>query len=236
VSAPEIPTPIDIATIGEDVPLLEGIRTTRAIRRLRPDPVPRELIRKVCEAGTFAPSGGNRQPWHVAVVKDRALRQQLADLCWPVWQEYMEIGATGATPFAVAGPQPEPEPLDPVPNPVLSGLVDAPVVLVLAADLRSIAMMDGNLDRPTITGGASVYPFAHTLLLAARDRGLGGVLTTFLARAEPAARPLLGLPDDWAIAALLVLGHPVARPTRLRRKPVSEFATVDRFDGPAFGV
>jgi len=59
------PTPdsIDVASAGEDVRLLEGIRTTRAIRRLRPDPVPPELIRKVCEAGTFAPSGGNRQPW-----------------------------------------------------------------------------------------------------------------------------------------------------------------------------
>ncbi|HME69645.1 MAG TPA: nitroreductase family protein, partial [Myxococcota bacterium] len=54
---------IDLAAIGEDVPLLEGIRTLRAIRRLRSDPVPPGLVRKVCEAGTFAPSGGNRQPW-----------------------------------------------------------------------------------------------------------------------------------------------------------------------------
>ena len=71
------PPPLDLATIGEDLPLLEGIRTARAIRRLRPDPVPRALIRKVCEAGTFAPSGGNRQPWvFVAVdeVKKRPIR------------------------------------------------------------------------------------------------------------------------------------------------------------------
>lgn len=216
--------------------LIEGLRTNPAIRDFTDEPVEDSAIAELLDVARFAPSGGNRQPWHVAVVQDRQLRQQLADLCWPVWQEYMEIGATGATPFAVAGPQPEPASLDPVPNPVLSGLVDAPVVLVLAADLRSIAMMDGNLDRPTITGGASVYPFAHTLLLAARDRGLGGVLTTFLARAEPAARPLLGLPDDWAIAAMLAIGHPVRRPTKLTRKPVSEFATVDRFDGPAFSA
>ena len=71
------PPPLDLATIGEDLPLLEGIRTARAIRRLRPDPVPRALIRKVCEAGTFAPSGGNRQPRvFVAVdeVKKRPIR------------------------------------------------------------------------------------------------------------------------------------------------------------------
>ena len=214
--------------------LSEGLRTNPAIRDFTDEPVDDSVIAELLDVARFAPSGGNRQPWHVAVVKDRQLRQQLADLCTPVWQEYMAIGATGATPFAVAGPQPEPAEIGPVPNPVLDHLVDTPVVLVLAADLRSIAMMDRNLERTTLTGGASIYPFAHTLLLAARDRGLGGVLTTFLARAEPAARPLLGLPDDWAIAAMLAIGHPVRRPTKLTRKPVSEFATVDRFDGPAF--
>ena len=70
---------IDIETIGEEVPLLEGIRTTRAIRRLRPDPVPRALIRKVCEAGTFAPSGGNRQPWHFVAVTDPERRRWVAE-------------------------------------------------------------------------------------------------------------------------------------------------------------
>jgi nitroreductase len=74
----------------------------------------------------------------------------------------------------------------------------------------------------------------HSILLAARDRGLGGVMTTFLARAEVEARPLLGLPDSWAVASMVCLGHPVRRATRLTRKPVAEFATVDRFDGPAF--
>ncbi len=58
----------DIDRLGEDVPLLEGIRTACAVRRLAPDPVPPALIRKVCEAGTFAPSGGNRQPWSFIAV------------------------------------------------------------------------------------------------------------------------------------------------------------------------
>ena len=62
-------------SFGENVPLLEGIRTTRALRRLRPDSVPRELIRKVCEAGTFAPSGGNRQPWFFIAVTEAERRQ-----------------------------------------------------------------------------------------------------------------------------------------------------------------
>ena len=66
-----VPGPeVDIETIGEQLPLLEGLRTARAIRRLKPDPVPRALIRKVCEAGTFAPNGGNRQPWFFVAVDD----------------------------------------------------------------------------------------------------------------------------------------------------------------------
>ena len=70
---------VDIATIGEDLPLLEGIRTARAIRRLLPDPVPPELIRKVCEAGTFAPSGGNRQPWQFIAVTETERRAWVAE-------------------------------------------------------------------------------------------------------------------------------------------------------------
>ena len=214
--------------------LIEALRTNPAIREFTDEPVTDDLLAELLDVARFAPSGGNRQPWHVAVVQDPALRAGLAALCRPVWQEYVELGATGAAPFAVAGPAPVRTPLDPVPNPVLDHLVDAPVVLVVAADLTSIAMMDGNLGRATLTGGASVYPFVHSILLAARDRGLGGVLTTFLARAEPAARPLLGLPDTWAIAAMVALGHPAKRPTRLRRNAVADFTTVDRFDGAAF--
>lgn len=214
--------------------LLDALRTNPAIRDFTDEPVPDDVVAELLDVARFAPSGGNRQPWRVAVVRDRGLRGQLRDLCLPVWQDYMAIGATGATPFAVAGPVPTPAEIDPVPNAVLDHLVDLPVVLVVAADLTAIAMMDGNLDRATLTGGASVYPFVHSILLAARDRDLGGVLTTFLARAEVAARPLLGLPDDWALAAMVALGHPARRATKLNRRPVAAFATVDRFDGPAF--
>ena len=108
-----------------------------------------------------------------------------------------------------------------------------PVVLAIAADLNDIALMDGALDRPAVVGGASVYPFCWNILLGARDRGLGGVMTTFLSRQEPAAAPLLGLPNGHALAATIFLGHVGHFPTKLRRRPVDAFATVDRFDGPA---
>jgi nitroreductase len=81
--------------------------------------------------------------------------------------------------------------------------------------------------------GASIYPFCWNVLLAARDRGLGGVLTTFLSRVESEVGTILAMPRDHALAAVIFLGHPVQQPTRLRRKPVSEFASLDTFEGSA---
>jgi nitroreductase len=214
--------------------LLDALRTNPSVRDFTDQVVSDVEVAAILDDARFAPSGGNRQPWRVAVVKDRALRRSLADLCGPVWSEYVAIGATGVTPFAVAGGQPVVEDIGPQPNPLLDAIEAVPVVLVVAADLTAVAMMDKDLARPTLTGGASVYPFVHSVLLAARGRGLGGVMTTFLARAEDAARPLLGLPADWAVASMVCLGHPVRRATRLRRRPVAEVAFVDRFDGMPF--
>lgn len=217
--------------------LREAIRTNGAVRAFTDEPVSDEAVVELLETARFAPSGGNRQPWRVAVVRDPALRTALADAMRPVWDEYATIAATGRTPFAaVEGAVNEPPTRRPggAPNELLDHITDVPVVLVVAADLGRIAMMDAALDRPPLTGGASVYPFCWSILLAARARGLGGVMTTFLSRAEPTAAPLLGLPAGHALAATIFLGHPEHQPTRLRRGPVDGFATVDRFDGPAF--
>ena len=215
--------------------LIEALRTNPAVRDFTDEPVPDEEVAALLEVARFAPSGGNRQPWRVALVKDVGLRRRLADLCGPVWSEYVAERLAGVTPFNVVEPPPAVAGLGPQPNPLLDAIESVPVVLVVAADLAKVAMMDKDLDRAALTGGASVYPFVHSILLAARDRGLGGVMTTFLARAEPTARPLLGLPDTWAVASMVCLGHPVRRATRLTRRPVSEFATIDRFDGAPFG-
>ena len=223
------------AAYSPTMELAEALRTNPSIRDFSGDPVPDPVVAELLELARFAPSGGNRQPWRVAVVRDRGLRRQLAALCGPVWSAYVAEGMAGVAPFNVIDRPTDVPELGPQPNPVLDHLEDVPVVLVVAADLSLVAMMDKDLDRPALTGGGSVYPFVHSILLAARDRGLGGVMTTFLARAEEEARPLLGLPDSWAIAAMVCLGHPVRRPTRLRRNPVSDFATVDRFDGEPFG-
>ena len=216
--------------------LADAIRTTGSVRRFTDEPVDDATLHAMLDDARFAPSGGNRQGWRVVVVRDPQIRATLGRLMRPVWDEYVAISASGLTPFTSVAPGPSALTSKPgaTPNDLLDGIVDIPVVLVIAADLSQVAMMDKDLDRPAITGGGSIYPFCWNLLLAARSRGLGGVLTTFLARAEPEAAGVLGLPDTYALAGTIFMGHPVHQPTRLNRKPVDEFTTVDRFDGEAF--
>ena len=212
--------------------LTDALRTTGAVRAFADEPVADATLHAILDTARFAPSGGNRQPWRVAIVRDLDTRREMASLMRTVWEEYVGANATGVTAFAF-GRSIDAPPIA-APNPLLDAIDTIPVVLAVAADLRSIAMMDGNLDRPPVTGGASIYPFCWSILLAAREHGLGGVLTTFLSRAEPAIAPRLALPADHALVATIFLGRPVHQNTKLRRQPVNSFATIDRFDGDSF--
>ncbi len=213
----------------------EAIRTNGTVRDFTDEPVDDATIVSILDDARFAPSGGNRQPWRVAVVEDPTLRRELATLMQPVWDEYLETSMIGGTPFNVVDYV---KPHDITPNKanaLLEHIDTIPVVLAVAANLADVAMMDAELGRKPVTGGASIYPFCWNLMLSARAHGLGGVMTTFLSRVEPAAAPALGLPDHHALVTTIFLGHPVHQPTRLKRKPVESFATTNRFDGPAFG-
>ena len=222
--------------------LRDVMRTTPAVREFTGEPVPDEVVAELLEVARFAPSGGNRQSWHVVVLRDPEVRRRIRDLYVLGWREYMAHARLGLVPFAPggdgrwAGPAVDLEAAraTPAPLPLSDHLDEVPVLLVLLADLTCLAVTDNGLDRQSIVGGGSVYPFAHNVLLAARDLGLGGVLTTVLARQEPAVKELLGVPPRYAVAGLLALGHPVRHITRLRRAPVEDFTTVDRFAGPAF--
>lgn len=212
--------------------LRTALRTTGTVRGFTDRPVDPAMVVEILDDSRFAPSGGNKQPWRVAVVDDPTVRGALGAAMRPVWEEYAATTRAGHRPF-VLGRSIDGIATTPVPNTLIDGILDVPVVLAVAADLSQIALMDGALDRPALTGGASVYPFCWNLLLSARAHGLGGVLTTFLSRREPDVAEVLGLPSGHALAATVFLGHPVHQPTRLRRRPVGSFATRDRFDGPA---
>jgi nitroreductase len=210
--------------------IVDALRTTGAVRGFTADPVGDDVVAAILDDARFAPSGGNQQPWRVAVVRDTSIRREMAEHMRPVWEEYAGAQAAGKRAFAFGRSTGDPPAS--VPNALIDHIDTVPVVLAIAADLRKVAIMDGNVThRPAVVGGASIYPFCWSILLAARARGLGGVLTTFLSRAEAGVAPTLGLPADHALVATIFLGVPTHQNTRLRRHPVSNFTTIDRFDG-----
>jgi nitroreductase len=222
--------------------LYDVMRTTPATREFADDPLPDDVLRRILDNARFAPSGGNRQGWHVIVLRDGALRTRIGELYAIGWSEYCAFVDAGLVPFAPAEDgrwhgspvDLEAARLHPRPSPFGESIAAAPVLLVIVADLRQLACVDNGLDRQSIIGGGSIYPFTHNVLLAARNEGYGGVLTSVLARQEDAVRELLGIPGGHAVAGLLALGRPRKVITRLRRDPVEDLATVDRFDGPPF--
>jgi nitroreductase len=222
--------------------LQEVMRTTPSTREFTSEPVPHEVVRHILDVARFAPSGGNRQAWHVIVLEDPQIRRRIRELYVVSWREYMAHVRAGLVAFAPldhgrwTGPAVDLEQARATPAPLAFSdhLDEVPVLLLLVVELAGLAVLDNGLDRQSIIGGASVYPFAHNVLLAARDVGLGGVMTTVLAREEPAVKELLRIPDGYALAALLALGHPAKVVTKLSRAAVEEFTTVDRFDGRPF--
>ena len=217
--------------------LYDVMRTTGAARQFTDDPLPNEVLERILDNARFAPSGGNRQGTHVVVVRDPQTRGQLAELAIPGARRYIAQIRNGEGPWNPLQPcGVDAETIAAVEVPPGSPLRDAPVVLVVCVDLAVVAAFDQDLDRISVIAGASAYPFVWNILLAARNEGYGGVLTTAAVAEEPRVKELLGIPKDYAIAALLPLGKPVRQVTKLKRKPVAEIASRERFDGESFSA
>jgi nitroreductase len=217
--------------------LYDVMRSTPAVREYTDDPLPDDVLARILDNARFAPSGGNRQGVHVIVLRDKDTRAALAELGLPAARRYTAQLANGETPWNPLRPTgidaSTIEATEP-PAQMSAPVRDAPVVLVICLDLGVVAATDQNLERIGVVPGASVYPFVWNVLLAARNEGYGGVLTTMAVAEEPCVKQLLGVPDPYAIAAVVPLGKPVQRVTKLRRRPVAEFVTRERFDGSPF--
>jgi nitroreductase len=218
--------------------LYDVMRTTFAARSFEPDPIPEDVLRRILDHARFAPSGGNRQGWGVISIRDSAVRKRLQELMTPVFRRYVAQSTAGENPWntyeATRLTQAQID-ATPLPPGFLDSIANAPTLLLVLSDLRSIASIDSELDRIGIISGASIYPFAWNILLAARSEGYGGTLTTFVTHEEEALRELFDFPESVAACALLPLGKPVKQLTKLSRKPVDEFAWLDRWQGEPLG-
>lgn len=215
--------------------LYDVMRTTFSAREFTADPLPDETLYRILDRARFAPSGGNRQGWRVIVVRDPKTREGLAAATAPAAKRYAAQVQVGESPWnTIDRTRVDAATIEGTPAPprLIEPVLRAPVVLVVGVDLRVVASMDSELDRVGVISGASIYPFAWNILLAARHEGYGGTITTLAAAREPEVQALLGLPAHVALAAVMPLGRPVKTITKLRRKPVEEFAMLERWGGP----
>ena len=216
--------------------LYEAMRTTFAAREFTDDPLPDTTLATILDHARFAPSGGNRQGWHVIVVRERATREALAAAAAPAAKRYAAQVKLGESPWNTIDPtKADAATIEATPAParLVEPVLKAPVVLVVCVDLRVVASMDQHLERVGIISGASIYPFAWNILLAARHEGFGGTITTLAVAQEPKLKSVLGIPPHVAVCAVIPLGKPVKPLSRLKRKPVEQFATRERWDGAA---
>ena len=222
--------------------LRHALRTTGATRTFTDRVIDRETIAEILDDARFAPSGGNRQAWRVIVVEDSAKRAALRDIYLDTWHDYIAHILGGLIPFsplasdadrALAASKRDDAIAISKADGFAENLDRAPVLLLVLADLSLLAALDRDLERYQFAGGGSIYPFVWNIILAARDRGLGGVMTTMAVRYEERVFSLFDIPDGYGVAAVVALGEPTRALSKLTRQDVASFATYDSFSGPA---
>ncbi|TMA28679.1 MAG: nitroreductase family protein [Deltaproteobacteria bacterium] len=212
-----------------EIGLYTAMRTLRAVRRLRPDPVPATVLQRVLEAASWAPTGGNVQPWRAIAVRERALVARLGELYAARWRAYsvQHMAQLEGAPEALRA---KTERMLDAGNYLADHFADTPVVLVFCFNPKIMAITDIEQKRVSVGGGASIYPAVENALLACRAEGLGCVLTTLLCEVEPEVRELLAIPEPWATAAAVPIGYPLRRGHGpISRRPVAKLAFNDRW-------
>ncbi len=200
--------------------------TCRSMRRLKPDPVPEELIYQILDAGIHAPSGGGVQAWRFVVVTDPEIKMQIAEVYRRGWRiaerQYLEAGAELDGNMRAAAYLAE-------------HLHEAPVHMF--ACLRARKIHQQRLAGPNAVNfarimGGSIYPAVQNMLLACRALGLGATLTSVTCQYEAEIRTILSLPDFLSTYALLPIGYPVGKFGPVTRTPVEQVTWFNQYGTP----
>lgn len=198
--------------------IYEAIYTLRAMRRLKTDPVPEELVWKVLDAAIRAPSGGNQQPWAFIVVTDPAKKRQIGEWYLEAWNKAYAVAGVKDAMLA---------------NPVMAktfhsadhlanNIADVPVLIFAAVRSSGLAATSGP--------GPNIFPAVQNLMLAARAEGLGTTLTTLHRAHEKDTRDLLGIPEGFETLAMIPLGWPKGKFGSGPRRPVEQVTHWESWD------
>ena len=207
----------------EGTELFHIMRTTRAMRRLKPDPVPDELIHQILQAGQWAANGGANQRWRFLVIKDRSIKEQVQVWYQKAFDEVVGPRYRGSEPPPGSSPGRYRRQHDAVEY-LTEHYHEAPVWIVACQD-------DGE-ETPTRSAGASIYPAVQNMLLAARALGLGATLTSRHLRHEKEVEEILGLPPGVHSYAILPIGYPMGNFGPVRRGPLADVVYQDRWGEP----
>ena len=218
---------LDQQPLAEDsIGLLEGLASTRAIRRYLDEPIPESVLRDMLWAATRAPSGSNRQPFRFVVLTDSPIAQQAKSLIATSAQKFWAEKRANDQYDKGSGADPN-SPKSRMARTMqnyVDNFANAPC-LILPCMVR--------YRPPNETEGASMYPSVQNLLLAARALGYGGVITGFHGMVEEELKTLLQIPEEVLIACTLTLGKPQGNHGPVRRRPMSEMVFSDTWDNPA---
>ncbi len=213
--------------------LYDVMSTLRAVRRLKPDPIPDDVLERVLQAACWAPTGGNVQPWRVIVVRSEERKRALQDIYQPEWENYV-VGVRERLANHPIGRDADAfERIVKAGDYLAEHLAESPAILMFIADPRNMAITDARLDRISMVGGGSVYTAVQNSMLACVAEGLGCTLTTLHCLREPEVLAALDIPERWATLAMIPIGYPVGRGHGpISRQPPSVLAYDDAFGQP----
>ncbi|OBG97489.1 nitroreductase [Mycobacterium sp. E136] len=197
------------------------MQTASAVRRYRDEPVDDETLGKCLRAASWAPSGGNQQPWRFVVLRSERARAIVTDAAHRTWDELQQF-------YEVSAPK---DGADDPKSRVLRSMAEHMRIGGAAPGLILFCVRP-QAGASELQQGGSIFPAVQNFLLAARAQGLGAAITLWHSSCETQLRSLVGIPDDWMLAALVTVGWPAGRHHTVRRKPLPEVAAVDRWDQP----
>ncbi len=224
-----------------EIDLFEAMYTARALRKLKPEPVPEALIVRILEAGTRAGSGGNAQRWAFIVVRDAEQRRKLGEI-------YRRGSDISKAVYTLRGRPPHMtekqfQKMMTAGAYLWDHMADAPVLLVPCIQSNTLppketfppdiqARYDELSAYQQLIRGASIYPAVQNIILACRALGLATLITTNHLYYEAELREVLRIPDEMFPCALMPIGWPVGKFGPVTRRPVSEVAFADRWGAP----